>query len=698
MEEETLLEESLENKQPIGVEDAKEDEQDEAVGSIASYVKKQWRRSRDERQSDEKRWLKAYKNFRGVYSEDTRFTKTEKSKVFVKITKSKVLASFSHINEVIFGENKIPVRLQPTPVPEGIDEAVHFTIKTPETPGLPELKPGATHEDFELGYEEEKLETVKDRLEPGVGTKPGDITVHPAREAASRANLKMQDAFVESGLRKKIRQLIFELCLLGHGMLKGPLGVNREYPNWVSSEDSESNVGVYQPEFKFIPSFDHVSIWNYYPDPDADGIEDSEFGIVRHKMSRSGLRKLKKRPHFRKSVISKVIDMGPDYQQEWWEQSLDDNQVVPDINRFEVLEYWGIVDRQDLEEEDVDIPDELKDEEEISVNVWVAGGEVIRLILNPYEPNYLPFYSVPYEENPYSFFGVGVAENMDDTQLLMNGFMRLAVDNAVLSGNLVFELSEENLADGQDLEIYPGKVFVRQDGAPGQALFGTKFPNTANENIQLFDKARQLSDEQTGIPSFSHGQTGVTGIGRTSSGISMLLGAASGAIKNVVKNLDEHLFVPLGENTYAFLMQFEFDEDMKGDLVVKAQGTEAYTANEVRSQRLMQFLQLTQQDPFAKREYMLREVAKSLELDPDEVVNNPADAAIYAEILASLQTQMAPEGEGAPSLPGPQDTQGTGGGNIGIGQSPTPGEQGFTGTNQISNADLATQVPNEVQP
>ena len=45
--------------------------------------------------------------------------------------------------------------------------------------------------------------------------------------------------------------------------------------------------------------------------------------------------------------------------------------------------------------------------------------------------------AAPYELNPYGFFGVGIAENMDDTQTLMNGFMRMAVDNAVLSGNLI---------------------------------------------------------------------------------------------------------------------------------------------------------------------------------------------------------------------------------------------------------------------
>ena len=41
--------------------------------------------------------------------------------------------------------------------------------------------------------------------------------------------------------------------------------------------------------------------------------------------------------------------------------------------------------------------------------------------------------------------------------------------------------------------------------------------------MQMFDKARQLADESTGFPSFAHGQTGITGVGRTASGISMLM-------------------------------------------------------------------------------------------------------------------------------------------------------------------------------
>jgi len=243
--------------------------------------------------------------------------------------------------------------------------------------------------------------------------------------------------------------------------------------------------------------------------------------------------------------------------------------------------------------------------------------------------------------------------------------------------------------------VYPGKVFRRQGGAPGQAIFGTKFPNVAGENLQLFDKARVLADESTGFPSFAHGQTGVSGVGRTASGISMLMGAASGGIKNVIKNIDDYLLRPMGEGLFRFNMQFNFDPEMRGDLEVKARGTESLMANEVRSQRLMQFLQVSSNPalaPFAKFQYIIREIAKSLELDPDKVTNNMDEAALQAEIMKGMQAQQpAPEGGPPPAGANPMDTSGAGGGNIGVGQAPVPGEQGFSGNAEGQGAPQQAQ-------
>jgi hypothetical protein len=245
------------------------------------------------------------------------------------------------------------------------------------------------------------------------------------------------------------------------------------------------------------------------------------------------------------------------------------------------------------------------------------------------------------------------------------------------------------------MSVYPGKVFRRQGGAPGQSIFGTKFPNVAQENLQLFDKARVLADESTGFPSFAHGQTGVSGVGRTASGISMLMGAAQGGIKNVIKNIDDYLLRPLGENLFRFNMQFDYDPKIKGDLEVKARGTESLMANEVRSQRLMQFMQISSSPalaPFAKFQYIIREIAKSLELDPDKVTNNMDEAAIQAELMKGFQQPQQPtDQQGAPAGANPADPTGAGGGNIGTGQAPLPQEQGFSGNAEGQGAPEQAQ-------
>jgi hypothetical protein len=59
-----------------------------------------------------------------------------------------------------------------------------------------------------------------------------------------------------------------------------------------------------------------VSVWNFYPDPDASNMDEAQYVIERHKMSRTQLRALKKRPYFRGKVIDEVIQAGENYTKE----------------------------------------------------------------------------------------------------------------------------------------------------------------------------------------------------------------------------------------------------------------------------------------------------------------------------------------------------------------------------------------------
>jgi len=695
----------------IALEDSDESVvSDVGVSGIIPFVMDRYQRAEDYRNNDEERWLRSYRNYRGLYGSDVQFTEAEKSRVFIKVTKTKTLAAYGQIVDVLFAGNKFPISVEPTVLPEGVAADVNFDPKKPEqlkgetSLSSPygfkgdgkELPKGATEKTLgeRLGPLQEKLSEIEG-LEEGVGKTPTAITFSPAMIAAKNMEKQIMDQLQESNASKQLRSTAFEMALFGTGVMKGPFAVDKEYPNW----DEEGN---YNPIFKTVPSTSHVSVWNFFPDPDASNMDEAQYVIERHKMSRSQLRGLKKRPYFRSNVIDEVIAAGESYDKKYWEDDLSDYAPEHGIDRFEVLEYWGMCDVDMLEENDVDIPKDLKEFDELQANIWISNGKLIRMVLNPFKPATIPYMAAPYELNPYSFFGVGLAENMDDTQTLMNGFMRMSVDNAVLSGNLLIEVDETNLVPGQDLSVYPGKVFRRQGGAPGQAIFGTKFPNVSNENLQLFDKARQLADESTGFPSFAHGQTGVQGVGRTASGISMLMNAAAGSIKTVIKNVDDYLLKPLGDGMFRFNMQFNFNKDIKGDLEVQARGTESLMANEVRSQRLMSFLQVASNPalaPFAKFPYIIREIAKSMELDPEKVTNNMDEAAVQAEILKGMQGAMPQEQPqqqaGQPPVgANPLDPTGAGGGNIGTGQAPLPNEQGFSGNDGQAGA-AANQAASE---
>jgi len=691
--------------------------------NLAGLISSRFQTAEDSRKLHESRWLTSYQNYRGLYGKKVRFRESEKSRVFVKVTKTKVLAAFGQLIDVIFGTGKFPIGIRETKMPEGEVSQAHLDTQNP-VPGIettPEeliegqeaeespydvgyegdgrvLKPGAT---YGLGKFEEKfieeLAKMEGNYEEGFSPNPQDLEVSPAQRAARRMEKLIHDQIEESNGASELRSALFEAAMMGTGIIKGPFNFNKTLNKW--DEDEEGN-RTYNPLEVRVPRIEFVSTWDFFPDPNATTMEECEYVIHRHRLNRSQFRALSKMPYFDKDAIRDCLMMGGNYEKRGYEDQIrEEEQDEQSAAQYEVLEYWGIMDAEYAREVGIELDDSIDDLDEVQINAWVSNDKVLRVVINPFTPYRIPYHAFPYEKNPYSFFGVGVAENMDDSQQIMNGHARMAIDNLALSGSLVFDVDESALVGGQSFEMYPGKIFRRQAGMPGQAIHGVKFPNTSTENMMMFDKFRQLADEQTGIPSYSHGQTGVQSMTRTASGMSMLLGAASLNIKTVVKNLDDFLLKPLGEAYFQWNMQFLEDKlGVVGDLEVSASGTNSLMQKEVRSQRLTMFLQTVQNPaiaPFVKMSKLISELAYSLDLDPDEILNDPEEAALMAQIIGmqnnvgqetgeELSAPGEGEGLGGPGGP-PQPPQeigatGTGGGNIGTGAVPMPGEDQFAGT------------------
>jgi hypothetical protein len=705
--------------------------EDEQRNNLVGLIRSRFSSAELSRNLTEKRWITAYENYRGLYKSSMKFRESEKSRVFVKITKTKVLAAFGQLVDVIFGTGKFPISISETKIPEGELGQAHFDMKNveqgletslgeeevPDNIGnrledeVPNpydlgysgdgrvLKPGAS---FYRGIFEDSLEDQANEaglLQPGFSPDPAMIDVNPAQKAARRMEKLIHDQIDESNGSSEIRNSLLESALLGTGIIKGPFNYNKKLHKWETDDEGER---VYNPLEVRVPRIEFVSCWDFYPDPQATNIHEAEYVIHRHKMNRSQLRQLRNMPYFDEEALRACIQEGSNYTEKYFETRLkDDNASDADTSgsNYEVLEYWGIMDAQYAREVGIELDDSIDDLDEVQINAWVCGHKLLRAVVNPFTPYRIPYHAFPYERNPYNFFGIGVAENMEDSQQIMNGHARMAIDNLAMAGSLVFDVDESALVGGQSMEIYPGKIFRRQAGMPGQAIHGVKFPNTAQENMMMFDKFRQLADEQTGLPSYSHGQTGVQSMTRTASGMSMLLGAASLNTKTVIKNLDDFLLKPLGEAYFQWNMQFfEGGLDIIGDLEVKATGTNSLMQKEVRSQRLTMFLQTAQNPsiaPFVKISKLISELAYSLDLDPDEILNDPEEAAMMAQIIGlqnagqnvSSQTQPlsgqpGPMGspQGTPGQPQDIGPTGTGGGNIGIGDIPPPGTDQFSGT------------------
>ena len=207
---------------------------------------------------DESRWLTAYHNYRGLYAKNVRFRESEKSRVFVKVTKTKVLAAFGQLVDVIFGANKFPIGISETKIPEGISEYAHLDTQNPN-PGLETSAPQqgeegtteteATEESpYDVGYEGDgrvlkagatynqgkfsvvSLETQAEEeghLTEGPSTNPAFPEVSPAKEAARRMEKLIHDQIEESSGASEIRNALFESSLFGTGIIKGPFNFNK---------------------------------------------------------------------------------------------------------------------------------------------------------------------------------------------------------------------------------------------------------------------------------------------------------------------------------------------------------------------------------------------------------------------------------------------------------------------------------------
>lgn len=689
-----------------------------ALAGVYALVNQRFKFAETARRVNEDIWIKSYYQHRGEYSPEERMKiaklqerNPQASEAFVKITKAKNVAAYGQLREIIWGEDDFPISIEPENVPEGVPDAAFITpedapdLTSPDVIGFhgdgKQIEPGATQKTLLAGLQQKFTNLLQGKkVQEGNSPDPKAFPeIHPAKEIAMNMEKIIKDQLTEGHVDRHLNNAILECVIFGTGVLKGPFTVEDTIHKW--DQDPETNKITYAPEVKLAPRTNWTSVWSLYPDPNARNIFEASYVIERHLMSEFMVRGLKKQKLFNKEAIDRLVRRGPRHERKFWENIIRDQTLATiDDRRYEVFEYWGYLDKEMIRGLDVVDEDELlRLEDEIQVNVWIAEGEVLRIALNPFTPKRLPYYVVPYEEHPYQIWGIGLSENIRDAQDLMNGHWRMAIDNLRFAGNCIFEVNEGQLVPGQDMTLYPGKIFRKQGGAPGQSIYGITIPNTAGSHVQFYDKARQIADEEAGQPSYSYGQSGVTGTSRTAAGMSMLMSAANLNIKTVIKNFDYFVIEPLGRSYFYWNMQFNEDHpEIRGNVRIIAKGTQALMQKEVQSQRLLSLLQVGSNPnvaPWIKFDGILNALVRTMGLKSKDLVNDPVTAKLYADIMGAAngpqnqqgtsdQNGGTPQPKGSVSSENPSgafnagDTSGGGGGNIGVGTAPQSGEVGHS--------------------
>jgi hypothetical protein len=316
--------------------------------NLAGIIKSRFQAAEDARSSHEDRWITGYQNFRGIYGKRIKFRESEKSRVFVKVTKTKVLAAFGQLIDVIFGTGKFPIGVSETKMPEGEVSMAHLDTQNP-VPGIETsqaeatpvevespynvgyegdgkvLKPGATFSDgkFQERFLEE-LAKEEGNYVPGPSANPQHLEVSPAQKAARRMEKLIHDQIEESNGASELRSALFESAMLGTGIIKGPFNFNKTLHKW--DEDEEGN-RTYNPIDVRVPRIEFVSLWDFFPDPAATTIEECEYVIHRHRLNRSQFRALSKMPYFDKDAIRECLMMGGNYEKRSYEDQIRDEDI-----------------------------------------------------------------------------------------------------------------------------------------------------------------------------------------------------------------------------------------------------------------------------------------------------------------------------------------------------------------------------------
>jgi len=612
-------------------------DEDSKIDMLAMELERKLTQVINDRTVIDSRMVEDLKNYHGKYDDKIvkELKEAKRSHPFIKLTRAKTNAGESQLVDLLFPNDDKNYGIAPTPMPELAAKAEDDTLAEID---------GQQYQDKEKSIVTQgdlasrELEMIKERCE--------------------RMEETIEDQLVESKYNARARQTIHDACVVGTGILKGPVVMGK-----IDKVYLEQN-GTFELQLKesFTPGVEVVRPWDFFPDLSASDISEAEFTYERRYMSKQQIADLPKRKGFKKEQVARVLQMTANQTQHTTSYQDDVRKLAglsDTINdsRFETWEYNGPIDNEVLLDVGaLDVPEDEDERtayleevsgEETLATVFYCGGIVMgaRVHLMTYE-NYMPYRVFNWEPDDSSIFGYGIPRMVRDEQSILNTLWRMMLDNGGITAGPQIGLNKKYIspADG-NWEITPFKQWNMTGGVDDirKVFTTTEFNSHLNELQGTYQLARTLFDEVSGVPMLQQGEQGQST--QTLGGMSMLMNAANTVRRRQVKDWDDNITSPLISDFYHWNMSHNKDTEIKGDYQVDARGTSALLVKETQAQALTNFMSVAGSSPvFApvlqlKAVDILREWVKTQGL-PNTIVPTDDELEAYQKQQQEQQEQQ----------------------------------------------------------
>lgn len=632
----------------------------DAMAGAISRIEGLAREAVDKRKTIETRWLSDLRLYYGRYDETTeknlQAAEGQKSRAFIPLARAKTNLWEAELGDRLFPADDKNYGVGPTPVPE--------LVETAEAAKRSALEARAKAKELRDEQAAQEAAAIAQAGEGGTPVMPpqdaaqeadgldaaaAEAEAHEAeiRETLSIASKRAEamereidDQLTECQYPKRCRDVIADACRLGVGIIKGPLFSSKPKRAW---RQVEENVFQLEPVQNDKPEFVRVDPWNFFPDPNAQEMENSEYELERHLPNKRQLRKMAKELDFNREAVRQLLDAGPGHG------SPDDLHHLAQIRsitnegdavtgRYVVWEYHGALEVDEVcallrgigkDEEAYAFEEKHDPLDEIRVVIHFCDGKLLKLaeeyILDSGETLYSVF---SFEKSEGSILGsVGVPNLMADALAALNAAWRMMLDNAALAvgPQVVVDKSQIEPEDG-DWRLTGRKVWERKgekvtpDAKPFESF---DIPMNQAQLAGIIEIALKFIDDVTGLTLPGHGEQAPPSA-QTLGGLAIQLNAANVVFRRVVKNFDDDLTTPVIRRLYDWNMQFNPKAEIKGDMKVEARGTSALLVKEIQSQHLMAITQNWSSHPVlgaALKIYdTMRMALQSLSINADDLL------------------------------------------------------------------------------